>query len=100
MQINVHAPHVKANKERIQEEVERVLDRFSDRITRVEVFLQDVNAGKGGNDKQCKIEARPRGLDPVAAEDLAAQPMEAVSRALGKLERLLNTRFGRLEGHR
>jgi len=100
MQINVHARHINTNEERVREEVERALDRFADRITRVEVFLQDVNAGKGGDDKQCTLEARPRGLDPVAAEHMAAVAMEAVTGAAGKLERMLNTRFGRLEGHR
>lgn len=100
MQIIVHSPHVNVNEDRVREEVEHALERFADRITRVEVYLQDVNGGKGGNDKQCKVEARPRGLDPVTAEHLGAQPIEAVTGAAGKLERILNTRFGRLEGHR
>lgn len=100
MQIHVHSPHVKTNAERVEAEVARLLERFADRITRVEVFLRDVNGQKGGKDKQCTLEARPRGLDPVAAEHMAELPMDAVIGAAGKLERLLSTRFGRLEDHR
>ena len=100
MQINVHLRHVKTSEDRVRQEAESTLERFAERMTRVEIFLSDVNSNKGGEDKQCKIEARPRGLDPVAVEDMGEQPMEAVTGALGKLERLLDTRFGRLENHR
>lgn len=99
MQVNVNLRHVKTNEDRVQQEVEHALERFAERMTRVEVFLSDVNGHKGGPDKQCKLEARPRGLDPVAVEALAEQPMEAVTGALGKLERMLDSRFGRLDRH-
>ena len=42
--------------------VESALNRFSDRITRVEVHLSDVSSHKGGEDGiRCVMEARPRG---------------------------------------
>jgi hypothetical protein len=45
--------------ESVQAEVAAALDRFGDRITRVEVHLRDANAAKeGGRDMECMIEAR------------------------------------------
>ena len=42
--------------------VESALNRFSDRITRVEVHLSDVNSYKGSEDGiRCVMEARTRG---------------------------------------
>jgi hypothetical protein len=42
--------------------VESALNRFSDRITRVEVHLSDVNSDKGGEDGiRCVMEARLEG---------------------------------------
>ena len=42
--------------------VESALNRFSDRITRVEVHLSDVNSYKGGEDGiRCVMEADSRG---------------------------------------
>ncbi len=51
--------------ERVQAIVEDALDRFADRITRVEVFLSDEAGGKhGAKDKRCVMEARPSGVGP------------------------------------
>ena len=47
------------------------LARFSDKITRVELHLSDVNGDRGGNDKRCVIEVRPNGLDPVVTTEQA-----------------------------
>jgi hypothetical protein len=46
----------------VQSEVERVLDRFEGKVTRVEVHLTDIDNRKtGGADKRCLVEARPSG---------------------------------------
>lgn len=70
--------------------------RFGDMLTRVEVFLSDINGPKGGVNKQCKMEARPRGQDPVLAEGLAEDAYDAVSQTAKRLEKVLATRFGKL----
>ena len=100
MEIYVHTPHLKADQEAIRADVAAGLTRFAEKLTRVEVYLSDVNGHKGGVDKRCLLEARPRGQQPVAAEDTAADPSGAVEGAVGKLERLLDHHFGRLEDRR
>jgi hypothetical protein len=59
--------------------------------------VQDLNAHKGGVDKRCLIEARPKGLDPVTAEHVGPTIQEALRGALDKLEHVFEHRFGRLE---
>lgn len=74
------------------------LERFSTRITRVEVHLSDENSHKGGtNDKRCLMEARLAGLQPIAVSHLAATLEQAIDGATGKLERALDSRLGRID---
>ena len=80
---------------------EAALARFSGQLSRVEVHLGDVNAGRSGNaDKRCSIEARPAGQQPIAVTHQAASLEEVFAGALKKLERLLESRFGRLQNHK
>jgi uncharacterized protein (UPF0335 family) len=73
------------------------LDRFSERITRLEVHLSDVNSHKSGqDDKRCMLEARLAGRDPVVVTHNAATIEEAVNGAAGKLKRALDSTLGRL----
>jgi ribosome-associated translation inhibitor RaiA len=72
------------------------LDRHAERLTRVEVHLGDANADNDvGKDKICTIEARPKGLDPVAATDHATTVEASVNGALGKLMTVLERTFAR-----
>jgi hypothetical protein len=98
--------HIKNSEElasRIQAEVEGTLTHHhADRLRRVEVYLQDVNAHKGGIDKRCAIEAHLAGHQPVAVSDQAASIDEAVTGAVDKLTHALEHTLGRLadrEGH-
>lgn len=78
-------------------EVREALERFSDRITRVEVHLGDVNSHKSGQaDKRCMMEARIAGRPPVAVTHHAATVPLAVSGAAEKLRRSLERTFDRL----
>ncbi len=83
-------------KVRVIEIVEHSLKRFADRITRIEVHLQDMNAHKGGRDIKCTMEARLSGLQPVAVDELAEDVIRSARGAANKLERALDTRLGRL----
>ena len=81
---------------RVEDQVRRALRHFGGRLTRVEVFLTDENAGKAGPaDKRCVLEARLRGSRPVSASHLADTLDEAVRGAAAKLGRLLDTDLGR-----
>src|SRR5688500_7952271 len=78
--------------------VEDVLGRFSQRLTRIEVHLADENSRSksGENDKRCTMEARPRGLKPIAVTEQAATIDQAVDAAAGTLAKTLDRTLGRL----
>jgi ribosome-associated translation inhibitor RaiA len=81
---------------RVESTVSRILNRFEDQITRVEVHLSDVNSDKSGTqDKRCLMEARVAGLDPIAVTDLAANVEDATKGAGEKLKTALENQFGR-----
>ena len=102
MQIQINSDHhIVASPElagRIQNLVRDTLDRYSDRITRVEVHLNDLNSVKGGsNDKRCLMEARIAGLGPVDANHEADSLDLAIDGAMEKLERAIEHKLGKLE---
>ena len=99
MQVQINAPHIAPGDyaETAERTVRDALRTYAERLTRVEVHMRDLNGHKGGVDKRCVIEARPRGLDPVAAEHESDKVHEALRGALEKLERVLSHRFGKLE---
>jgi ribosome-associated translation inhibitor RaiA len=77
--------------------VESALDRFSDRITRVEVHLSDQNGDKRGHDdKRCMMEARLKGRQPTAVTHHAATLGQAVEGAADRMQRSIESALGRL----
>lgn len=89
--------------ERVQGVVEGRLERYTGRITRVEVHLNDLNSGKLGERDtrktlRCLMEARVGGLKPIAVSHQAPTLTEAIHAAADKLERALGHSLGRLEG--
>jgi len=81
--------------------VRRVLDRFSDDVTRVEIHLSDVNGQKAGeNDKRCLMEARVAGRQPIAVTELANSLHQAIDGAAQKLKRSLDSMLGKLGDHK
>jgi hypothetical protein len=80
----------------IDAELDSALSRFGDHITRVEVHIGDENAGKSdGVDKRCVLEARPAGQPPVVVTHHAGSVAEACSGAVQKLEKLLESKYGK-----
>jgi len=74
------------------------LDRFGERLTRIEVFLSDENGAKThGDDKKCLLEARPANMQPVSVTHVAATFDQAVDGAAKKMERHLDNTFGRIQ---
>lgn len=70
------------------------LSRFAARLTRIDVYLNDVNAEKkGSDDKNCRIEARPASAAPVSVAAAAPTVEKAIVVAVGKMKRLLAGRF-------
>jgi hypothetical protein len=69
---------------RVETLVRGRLERVSDRLTRVEVHVGDVNGPKGGNDIRCAVEIRPNGMRPISATDEAPSVEAAVASATDK----------------
>ncbi len=85
----------------VESELGKVLDRYSRRITRVEVHLGDENAAKhGANDKRCLIEVRPAGRDPIAVTEHAETVRVALTGAIRKLRTILDSSLGREADHK
>jgi len=81
--------------------VEKALSHYSDHVTRVEVHMGDMNAAKTGpQDHSCTMEARPKGMDPVAATHKASNSHQAVEGAAQSLSNLLRSRLGKLRDHK
>jgi ribosome-associated translation inhibitor RaiA len=105
MQVLVNSDHHITGSESVTVRVESIVqasvDRFADRITRVEVFLSDVNGAKhGARDKRCVMEARASRAAPVAVTHEAPNLLNAIEGAGAKLERALEHTFGRLNSVR
>jgi ribosome-associated translation inhibitor RaiA len=80
----------------LEERIATSLSRFSERITRVEVHLNDENSHKNGqNDKRCMLEARLEGRQPVSVTNNDATEEQAVKGAIDKLKAALDTIIGR-----
>jgi hypothetical protein len=85
----------------LEADVRDGLSRFGDRLTRVEVHVNDqANGQTGSTDMRCMMEARPQGLGPMTVTDHAATPDLAVSGALRKMTTALDREFGKLDSHR
>jgi ribosome-associated translation inhibitor RaiA len=85
----------------IEATVSDVLDRFADKVTRVEVHLSDENSDKkgGSSDMRCLLEARVAGLQPVAVTAEAATVEQAVEGAVRKMRRSLDSTLGKRQKH-
>jgi len=80
----------------VEADVRDGLSRFTAQITRVEMHLSDENAEKGGSDdKRCLLEVRPTGQQPMAVTHQAGTLQEASLGALKKMQRKLQSSFGR-----
>ncbi|MDX2178994.1 MAG: HPF/RaiA family ribosome-associated protein [Bryobacteraceae bacterium] len=77
-------------------DVERLLARYGDFLTRVEVYLSDDTGPKKGLlDKRCNLEVRPKGKAPVSVSHTARKIESAVRGASQKMQRLLETIYGK-----
>lgn len=80
----------------VRGEISRILGRFEERLTRVEVHLSDINSRKSGPpDKRCLVEARPAGARPISTSAVAARLDTAIGQALRKMQRSLTSFYGR-----
>ena len=78
--------------QRVEGVIAGTLERFSEHLSRVEVWLKDLNSGHSGDrDKVCSLEARlAAGAAPVTVEHGAPTLAEAIHEAASQLERLVD----------
>jgi len=87
-------------EEKIKDLLNEGLSRYTDLITRLEVYLSDENGSKDGlADKRCLLEARITGKDPVAVTNLGNTYDLALNGALTKLKSTLEKVSGKLKTH-
>ena len=80
--------------------IENDLNRFSEHLTRIEVKIADENGEKSvGNDKRCIIEARLKGMDPIAVTSHESTVEKAVKEASNKMKTSLEKLMGKLRGY-
>ena len=83
--------------QRVEGVIAGTLERFSSRVSRVEVNLSDVSDVNPGNrDQICSLEAW-MGAERVAASHEAATLTEAIHNAADKLERLVARAIAQLD---
>lgn len=105
MQIQVNSDKNVEMSAELSAEIEAIvsgsLDRFTERITRVEVHLSDENGARGGQmDKRCKIEARLAGLQPMVTSHDAQTELQAVRGAADDMKRALTSVVDKLADKR
>jgi ribosome-associated translation inhibitor RaiA len=80
----------------VQDEANSRLARFKENVTRLEVFLTDLDSSKSGvNDKRCRLEARVVSRQPVTVTADADKMAAAFVSAVEKLSRALDNDLGR-----
>jgi hypothetical protein len=73
------------------------LRHLTNRLSRVEVHLTDVNGAKGGaDDIRCTIEARPEGMQPQTITHNDADVEAALRGGAKRIRALLDSEFGKL----
>lgn len=102
MQIQVNTDdHIQGGDSLVQwvrDEAGNRLARLKDHVTRLEVFLTDVDSAKSGvKDKRCRLEARVVNRQPVAVTAEADKMGTALIDAVEKLIRALDTDLGRVK---
>ncbi len=84
----------------LNEKLHAALDRFSDKLTRIEVHLSDQNGAKGGaDDLQCILEARLEGMQPITVTNRAGEMDATIHGAIDKMKSALDTTLGKLRAH-
>lgn len=92
MQIQVNTDHHVQGGDLLKQHVEDLLNgslkNFKDEVTRIEVYVADENSHKGGDDDlRCTMEARIRGLKPIAVTHHAENIHAAIDGATDRMVR-------------
>lgn len=90
MRLEIRRQSIEIDDE-VRSHVERrlafALGRFRTRVSRVTVYLADLNGPKGGVDKSCRMVAHLGRSGPVTVEDRDAELSPLIDRAADRLAR-------------
>jgi hypothetical protein len=100
MQIEVRTDSNIQGSEQLSDHVKTVvraaLDRFGDRIRRIDVHLSDAIGNKTGHDdKCCMIEARRDGREPIVVTHRETTMDQAIRGAVENLKKSVESAFGK-----
>lgn len=88
------------HQEYFKTQITEDLSRFESHITRIEVHLKDENGIKEGtNDISCMLEARLKGMQPIAVHSQSDTMELAVSEALDKIKSSMDSTLGKIQDH-
>ena len=80
--------------------VHAALDRYGDRLRRVDVHLSDAIGDKTGHeDKCCMIEARRDGCEPIVVTHQESTLEQAIQGAIHNLKKSVESAFGKEADH-
>lgn len=102
MQVQIHTDnHIEgtdAMANWVNERVKAALERFSAHITRVDVHFSDEHGGKktSPESKNCMLEVRLEGHQPLAVKHHAPSLNQALDGASAKLMHLIESTVGRV----
>lgn len=71
------------------------LGRFTSKVERVAVTLNDVNGDRGGIDKHCRVVTSLKGMEEIVLEDRDSSLPVLLDRISGRLDRLVSRRLER-----
>ena len=87
MNIEIQARRVPLSRKlrnHTERRIRSALTRFDERITRVSLWLSDVNGPKGGNDKNCQVQIVMSGKPDVVIEETRENLYVAINRAIDR----------------
>jgi len=106
MQVLVHNHNAADKSENLTRwvisEMESSLGQFGSHLTRLEVYLNDMNSDKKGIDKRCTIEAKCEGLPSIATSSDGSTVAQALNGAADKMQKALDRKLKKLnhrKGH-
>ena len=79
----------------VQQKIGFAVDRHRSRISRISVYLADINGPRGGIDKVCQMIAFVRGADPVMIVERGEAVQAVVNRAARRLGYCIGRRIHR-----
>ena len=102
MFIKIHVSGFKLSdklKSHAESKARLMLGLYVDRISRVDMYLADVNGPKGGEDMLCKIKVDVLGQKPVIVQQNAETLREAIDICAHRAKRTVARKFERISEH-